>query len=776
MIPWETRYSRAARLCAPRWAGRAAGLVIQGYWLNDNLYFFLKEEFVPGRGRVIRTPALADCQTGAVHEVIGMEVLSEVLGGHLKSGETDEICAATFAMPRPGALAVAMRGKQFLLDLDQRRVVAAEPQPQIPAIYSPDGRHAVFIREYDLWLADRTLRAERALTSDGVANRSYGRQSEVNAWAISYRKRPLPVGLWSADAEWFVTHRIDERDVHDLALVEHVPQSGGRPTVHQYKYPFPGDAMPIATLVAFHASSGRVLTFEDWPLLVTEGSPISGRTVWFDECGGLYALQFDRYCTKVNLLRLDLATGSGRVVMSEETSAGYLDLYPQTTMTPCVRTLGSTREIIWYSERDGFGHLYLYDRGTGELKNRITKGTWQVSDLLHVDEGGRRAYFLAAGLDSENDPARRSLCAVNLDGMGFEVLLSYDGDVFVERSEPSGRGQDRPTWPAYAQTGFSPDGRHCVARLGSVDRGNSIEVVNLRTDDRIRLASVGPQAGEPSARHFRALAADGDTVVHGIMFLPSDFDPGRRYPLVDYVYPGPRIPWKPQCYGTMRGADAMAIAELGFVVIMLDTRGVPLRGRSFHQAGYPSLFEPQLADHAAVVRQLGDRESFIDRTQVGVIGWSAGAAAAVRAMCGYAEIFKVGVAACGNYDTDCYYSSWSDKYQGRAGNLRESNRDLAHRLSGQLLLISGDMDENVHVSQTLKFVDSLIQENKEFSLLIVPNAGHEVLSVSGYALRKAWDHLVRHLQGEKIPTPFEVKFSAEEISSFDNLVYCEALR
>jgi dipeptidyl aminopeptidase/acylaminoacyl peptidase len=251
--------------------------------------------------------------------------------------------------------------------------------------------------------------------------------------------------------------------------------------------------------------------------------------------------------------------------------------------------------------------------------------------------------------------------------------------------------------------------------------------------------------------------------------VPPDFHEDRRYPLIAYMYPGPQIAHQPQSYRAVNAAPALALAELGFVTFMLDTRGTPVGCRVFHQDGYPELLEPQLADHVEVVKQLCERHAFIDGARIGALGHSAGGAAAARALFDYGEVFKVGVSVCGLHDPELGLATWSDKYRGpRDGNdrSRQANTSVAHKLEGHLLLISGDMDESVHLSQTLLLTDALIAANRDFDLLVVPNAGHLLMMTSGYAQRRVWDYFVRHLLGEAPPRGFEIRFEPHELARF----------
>jgi dipeptidyl-peptidase-4 len=771
-------YEKAVRLTGPKLASQTLGASVEGYWIDEDQFYFAAERLDPTVNRVVEVPSIANCKTGSVQELIPLEVLASLLsdnsGHHVNTGT---LSLAEFDMPNRDTLAVSLGGRDYLIDLKQRCVLQATTSWSVPALYSPDGRYACFVRGHDLWLKERESGVERQMTFGGQPHYSYGQQSETGLAAVSYRQRPTPVGLWSPDSTWFLTHRIDERSLPELPLLQHAPPDGARPALHSYKYPMPGDPLPTATYVAIHVASGRLIEFADFPVLISVFSPFSRRMAWFSGADRACCVRFDRYFRQVELICFDLVQETGCIAMSEVAPSGYIDLHPTMAGTPNVRTLQAFDEIIWYSERDGWGHLYLYEASTGKLKNQITTGEWLVTDIVHVDERARKILFLACGIDTNADPACRSLCSVNLDGTCFEVLLAHEGDISVRVTEPCGLEQNRPYRPAYVQAGISPGGRFGVVRYASMLKGNKTDVIDIQSRRSLKIASAFTVYQQARPRRFAALAADGKTRLHGVMFLPAGFDEARRYPLIDYVYPGPSITQQPQSFGTVNAAPAMALSELGLVTIMLDTRGVPFRSRSLHQAGYGSLLEPQLSDHAAVVRQLCKQYSFIDRERVGIVGHSAGGSAAARALFDYGQVYKVGIAVCGNHDPSFYSAIWSDRYRGPGGRetwAGQANGAAAHKLVGKLLLISGDMDENVHVSHTLKLVDALIRANKDFDLLLVPNAGHAVLMESGYVQRRMWDFLVRNLLNAVPPVNFEISFEPHEIARFWKIVMREA--
>lgn len=756
------RYSNAARSTAPKLAVEVPGIV-DGYWLDDERFFFLAETYDPALREIIDVPTLIDVRAGKTEPVLPLQELCGLLAE--STGQPFDIHSLSSADMKDGrTLAVRTAGRYVLIDRESREVTTVIAEQAPPSLYSPDHRYACFIRDENLWLRHMATGTSRPLTKDGAKHRCYGQPSETGLSAVSYRQCPYPVGLWSPDSQWFLTHRIEEAELPELALIEHCPSGGGRPKLHRYKYPFPGEPLPQATFVAIHVESGRIVTLDEWPTPVMLFSPFFTHSAWFSDPRHAWFLRFGRDGKRVELIRADLERGVATCVLSEQTDIGYLDLHPLMARTPNVRTLTRTDEIIWFSERSGWGHLYLYDASTGKLKNAMTQGAWLVRDIVHVDEERRRVLFLSGGIVAGRDPARRSLCGVNFDGTDLEVLLEDDGDLFVPRTEPCGMDQDRRFRPCYARTGVSPDGRHALVQVTSIERGNCTEIVDLVTKRRCGILFVEPRPDGVICRTFTALAADGVTQLHGVLFFPPSFDERERYPLIDYIYPGPHVAHQPQAYATMDSGHASSLAELGFVTMMLDTRGMPLSSRAHHQAGYGSLVEPQLADHATVVQHLCRHLSYLDPQRVGMMGYSSGGLATVRALCDYPDVFKVGVAACGNYDSMLYTASWAEKYLGASPAPELAATAVAHRMNGKLLLISGDMDENVHVSHTFALVSALIRANKDFELLIVPNEGHSVLTTSGYAQRRAWDFFVRHLLGVTPPDGFSLQFQPRELA------------
>lgn len=762
------RYSLASELTAPKLAASTPEVLGEGYWLNERLFFHVRDQ-MSSCGLLAGIPCLTDAVDRATKVLFSLEDLTELLSAHTRRDlRVQSLCDAEFEMPDAEHLAVRVKQLWYVIDLRSGAVADEAPAIGMPALYSPNGAHACVVKGSDLWLRNLVTGVERPLTTDGLTDCFYGREPDTCLSAISYREHPYPVGLWSPDSAWLLTHRIDQRAVPDIPLVQYATEEGKRPVLHQLKYAVPGDPLPIATLIAIHVDSGEVVVFEDLPDLVRVDSPFTGHAIWFT--GGRLAclIRFDRYFKQVELFEIDLETGVTRCLLSEAAAAGYLELNIIYGATPNVRILADSQEIIWYSERDGWGQLYLYDSATGRLKNRITAGNGLVRDIVHVDQQRRRVLFLASGLEPAADPARRSLCSIGLDGQDFKVLLGHDGDLCVPITQPWGQDQSRRFRPAAAAAGISPDGVFAAVKRTSLRRGNRAEIVELSTGRGLVIGEVKPAEGESLPEEFTAVAMDGTTRLHGALFLPPEFDPTKRYPLVDYIYPGPQVAHKPQAYRCAVAGPAYSLAALGFVALMLDTRGAPIGSTSFHQCGYPSLKEPQLADHAAVVRQLCERHSFLDSARVGVMGYSGGGSATVKALCDYPDVYRVGVSASGEHDPSLYTSFWSDKYAGPVGTEAAAAHRTwvnAKRLKGKLLLIAADMDENVLINQTVSLIKGLIEANRNFDLILIPNGNHGVFIGNGYVQRRIWDYLVGNLLGQAAPEPdaFALEFRPHEL-------------
>ncbi|NIJ37793.1 dienelactone hydrolase [Sphingopyxis panaciterrae] len=759
-------YDRARAVLPQVLAPQLTGNVTEAYWIDDHRLFYTVSQRVDG-GAILLRPMIANAQSGSSASAIAFDDLLELLSNQPgKMLALSDLAGATYDMPGGDRLVATISGVAYHIALDRHALIAIESLDPLPALYSPDGRNAAFLKDHTVWLRDRATGIETCLFPDGEPLYQFGHPIEAGAAPLAARRHPVPQGLWSADSAWFVTHRIDERHLPDGELVEHAPANGGRPIVHRYKVSLAGDPLPRVEFIAVHVATGRIVSAADEPTIPQAFSPFQFRDCWF--AGGcFYYLTHDRFCATIGLIELDLQTGTLRRVIEEKAGSGWLDTSASLGSQPLIRVLPASSELIWYSEADGYGHLYLHDLRSGACKNRITQGAWMVREIVQVDEQARRILYLANGTEGARDPSLRRLYAIDFDGTQNTMVLACDNDIGIRPDVVAGVEQTRPHRPSYASSGLSPDGSHVATSLGAANVPTRTVITDIETQRDLPLAesNINDFWHGPKPLTFEVLASDGVTKLYGALYLPSDFDASRSYPLVDYIYPGPQTNWFQRRFPTADALLLQSLAELGMVGVIVESRGLPLRGRAFHQAGRGSLHEPQLGDHAAVMLQLCERYQFIDRNRIGIFGQSGGGHSAARALFDYPEVFKTGVSICGNHDCRNYISFWIDKYGGRPGTPArdaQSNLDAAARLQGALLLIHGDMDDNVHVGQTLALSARLSEAGKRFRQLIIPGAGHGVIFESAAAITAIWDFFAEHLLDAEPPKDFALAFDLTE--------------
>ena len=631
------------------------------------------------------------------------------------------------------------------------------PQPGPGETLSPDGTQAAFCRDHNLWLRTLATGAERQLTFDGVAHFAYGASTEMNLTTVSLQRRGivLPANVaFSPDGRKLFTSRLDERGVLDFPLVQHVPDDGGvRPKLFSMKFALSGDAvLPVETHCIIDLASGAITPCPAGPHVTGMTTCLEKDEAWWSgDSSQVFFLERDRYWRRLALYAFSV-NGTVREVFAE-TAATFIDNNVSVAGLPNIRVLPESDEFIWYSQASGWGHLYLHDLATGARKRAITAGDWLVRDLLHVDPVARCVEFLASGLDPAANPYHRTLCRALLDRDGLTVLTPGPNDQSLAMPlKRVPRDHIRPAMDIGSWR--SPSGRYFVHTHSDLTK---LPVSELRRADG-SLVSVLATAeiavpGWRFATPFQTLAADGKTVLYGAMWLPSDFDPAKRYPVIDYIYPGPQRGQLPttaltDIMGELgRSTLPQAFAELGFVVLNIEGRGNPGRSKAFHDECYGRLADPgTLADHVTSLQQLAAHHSFITLSRVGIMGHSGGGYASVRALLTYPEIFHVAVATSGNHDQRGYSFAWTEKYMGPDADYgAAANPPDAAKLQGKLLLATGDMDDNVHPALTMQLAAALIAADKEFDFVPLPNDDHTTVWAKPYFLRRAMGFMLRHL-------------------------------
>ena len=603
---------------------------------------------------------------------------------------------------------------------------------------SPDGKKRAFIKDWNLWVRDEATMKRTQLTTDGV--KDFGYATDNAGW----KKSDRAILVWSPDSKKIATFQQEERNVSDTYLVS---TNVGAPKLSQWKSALPGDAnVAMIQRVIIDVDTAKVtrLQMPPDPHRSTQCDDVSCDGGWDDVYWNADGLKLAFVSTsrdhkKENLRVADAATGAVRDVYEETAATQYESGQGAVNW----RYLPVTNEFIWFTERDGWGHLYLYDLTTGKLKNQITSGDWAVWRVSNVDESNRVIYFEAGGREKGNDPYFSHTYKVGFDGKNLTLLT------------PETANHD---------VAWLPDGRYFVDNYStpntpavSVLRDSSGRLIaNLEKADISRLAATGWKPPTPIV----VKARDGVTDLYGLMYLPTKLIRTKKYPIIDYIYPGPQGgSIGPRVFAASRG-DNQALAELGFVVVQIDGMCNPLRSKKFHDSCYGNMADNTLEDQIAGIKQLSAKYPFIDATRVGIWGHSGGGFATAAAMFRYPDFFKVGISESGNHDNRNYEDDWGERYIGLLSGdnyEKQANQTVAKNLKGHLLLAHGTMDDNVPPSNTLLVVDSLIKANKDFDLLMIPNARHGYGSASFYMMRRRWDYFVRYLLGAEPPKEYVIK-------------------
>ena len=626
------------------------------------------------------------------------------------------------------------------------RQFSEEDQFGVP---SPDGAKIAFNRDHDLWVRDIDTGVEHRLTRGGKQGSFYGSvlPSPLRAAGLPGAGQPWKDTkvLWSPDSTRLLTHRIDTAGAGTITMSLSTPLSGSvRPEAVEYFYPLPGDdPLPTATLMIIDVASGDSTPVDLDPLdLYYYGSPIpapdsAAPTMWWRRDGSaLFLLRLFRGDRHAILYEVG-ADGSTRPIVDEQAETP-VDSNLSTSGPVNHRVIEDLDLTLWYSQRDGWGHLYTYRTSTGEQLNQLTKGDWAVADVEHVDED--YVYFTAVGKDPSEDPYIRRLYRVRLDGSSTEPELLTPENGSHKVSLAPGGGYFLSTWSTIESapvTGLFRAAGESVGIVAEVD-------LSSLTD-----------AGWQFPERFSAPSRDGKTRVYGVIVRPTGFDPAKSYPVIDSIYGGPQMNQAPVALtDAARIWSAQAIAELGFVVVLIDGLGMPYRSKEFRDVSYRNLGDAGLPDHISAMRDLKTRYPYLDLDRVGIFGHSAGGYSSTHAILAHPEFYKVCVSGAGNHDHRTDKAWWIERYQGwPVGDhyVEQANRTLADRLQGKLLMIHGEADENVPVASTLSLADALIAADKDFDLLILPNRSHSCGS-EPYVIRRRWDYFVRHLAGQEPPS------------------------
>jgi dipeptidyl-peptidase 4 len=727
-------YRRAENFLSYRTASLVMNAGVRPTFLTDGRFWYRTQR--PEGAEFVLVDPVRRTKAPAFDHARLADALSKAAG---RTIERARLPFTSIDVSTDGRILIALGDRRYSCDAAGTTCTSAErPASRLHSV-SPDGARAVFIRDWNLWVRDLKTGAESALTTDGV--KDYGYATDNAGWRYS----DAPVVKWSPDSTRVATFRQDQRQTSDMYLVT---TNVGKPVLQSWKYPLPGDtAITMIERVVIDVTTGAMVRLQLPPdqhrSSICDDIICGGDWVdvqWAPDSRSLAFLSTSRDHKRADLRVADVQSGAVRQVMHEEVATFFESGNDAVNW----RYLPATGEVLWFSQRTDWGHLYVYDLRTGTLQRTLTSGTWNVTQVLHIDAAARVIFFEGVGREAGRNPYYRQLYRVDMDGRNLRLLTPEDADHDITLA-PDGRA-----FVAVASTPDTPP----VARLRSAT-GDLL--LTLETADITRLTAAGWQ---PPQR-ITVKARDGVTDLHGLMYRPTRFDPARKYPIINNIYPGPQTgSVGSRQFAASRG-DTQALAELGFIVVQIDGMGTPWRSKSFHEKYYGDMGDNTLPDQVAGMKELAARYAFIDIERAGIYGHSGGGFATAGAMFRYPDFFKVGVSQAGNHDNRNYEDDWAEKWQGLLATNsngttnydNQANQLVARQLKGKLLLAHGTMDSNVPMYGTLLVVNELIKANKDFDLLLLPNRGHG-FGGEPYMIRRRWDYFVQHLLGATPPVEF----------------------
>ena len=711
-------YDRAVKMLAPGLTGLVVGDTVNATWLPDGRLWYVRTTLTGDENVVIDPVA-------KTREV----VQTPPPGGQAPPEQEGRGNDAGRGGGRSGVALSRTCGPN----------VTGMTGPPPPSM-SPDRRKAVFICDWNLWVKDVASGQERQLTTDGVKDFGYATSN------AGWRTSAAPALSWSPDGKKIATQQQDERQVGEMYVVE-TPVKGGHPVLRAWKYPLPGDpVVAMISRVVIDVETGkttRLLMGPDFHRAMSEDDLDMGEYLWSPDGSRLGFVSTDRFHKSSTAKLADTASGEVRVLFTE-TEKTHVQTRVQWQI------LWDSKEVLWYSQRDGTAQMYLYDLESGRLKNQITTGPGPITRVNRIDRATRTMWYEAAGREKGQDPYFIHLYRIGLDGKN-QISLTPDAGTHAVQISPDGKY----VIDTFSQPDVAPETTLRDGRTGTL-------IMPLEKADISRLLATGWKPPMP----IKMTAADGKTDIYGILFRPTNVDPSRKYPIINQAYPGPQSGSVGSRAFTVARGDRQALAELGFVVVSIDGTGTPNRSKAFTDAYYGAMGRHNtIPDQIAGMKELAQRYPWIDIDKAAIWGHSGGgfitADALLRAP--YNDFFKVGIAESGNHDQRQYEDDWGERYQGPlvknpdgTDNYEiEATQTHAAGLKGRLLLIHGTMDVNVPPYNTLLVADALITANKDFDMLLVPNSGHGYTPAS-YVMRRRWDYFVKYLLDAEPPRDYVI--------------------
>lgn len=740
--PTAQDYDRAIGLRAA-WSGLTRDIAEPGQWIPDTHLYIYRKTVEGGFAFILldadtqakrpafdhdRLAAAYNLATGAKTTGLALPFTASFTtatfgdGGNavtIRANETEWLCSlVAYTCAKPSITPKQDRGFSGVVrDLKSPADNTLHP--------SPDGKWLAFVENHNVAVRPAGGGASVRLSADGSEGLFYDPESIV----------------WSPDSRKIAAYRVQPGYARQVVRVISSPADQVQPKVDTQLYVKPGDAVDIDRPVLFEVATKKQINvpydlFPN-PMRVTD-------LQWRKDSKGVRFEYDQRGHQLYRLIEVDAATGKPRVV-AEDSSKTFVNAYSRRFAND---VSGEGKEVIWMSERDGWNHLYLYDATTGKVKTQITKGEFVVRSVLKVDEKARQIWFAANGKRKGEDPYFQHVYRVDFDGRNLTPIT---------------------TAPAFHDVAFSTDMQFYVDTFSRVDMPNVAElrktrglglVTQLEQSDISRLTAAGFKPPEV----FTAKGRDGKTDIWGVIVRPQNFDPNKKYPVIENIYAGPHSSFVPKTFwpfGPHSSGDKVigmqSLADMGFIVVQIDGMGTLNRSKAFHDVAWKNLQDAGFPDRIAWHKAAAAKYPSYDISRVGIYGGSAGGQNTLSALEEYPDFYKAGVAYAGCFDNRMDKIGWNEAWMGwpiDESYSRSSGVDNAHKMTGHVLLVVGELDMNVDPASTLQVVNALIKARKDFDLIVAPNEGHGALRTTGdvnYGLRRQYDFFVRHLRGEATP-------------------------
>jgi dipeptidyl-peptidase-4 len=771
-------YARAEAMLPGNIKPKLLNATVDPIWLPDGNRFWYRHENASGWEYLAVDPVHAR-NTLAFNADALARAIGEV-EGKTEDPQRLQLAGLRFLDASGVHIAFTSAGFSLTCDLVHETCTGKKAPPADPYVsVSPNGRLEVFSRNNNLWVKTLASGKVRQLTYDGSPNFSYGKMPDSELLSVLSQSRGFALPLfgidWSPDSRHIVVMREDDRKVKPYDFLQFAPYNGARrPKLITIRNPLSGEESPPSKVSIIDVSTGASVP-------VAVGPDGLSLVHYWDRSGTrFFAMQGGDFTRKETLYEVTVASGRARKVITE-TSQTFLQISPLEYDEPALRFMPSLDDMIWYSQRDGWDHLYLLNLATGRIDSKITHGDWDVQNILRVDPKARRLYFTAVGREPGQDPYWRHLYVANFRGTYIKDLTPEPADhEFPGRVNPAvalplkalGIGVSSPEL-------ISPSGRFMIDTYSTLrkppvsilKRIDGTPIMHLEAADASAVYASGWIAPQP----FTAKAADGKTNVYGVLIRPAHFDPQCHYPIIDAIYNGPQVVTTPHDFvDGLSGefaSDAQSFAQLGFAVVVMDGRGTPLRSKKFQDYIYGNM-NFGVPDHVAAIRQLAAANPYLDDHRVGIYGYSFGGFATMYGILRYPDFFKAAASAAGPYDLYGMYSldaffppprykdgaaqpSGPGDYPRNWGDF-DLTRDVG-RLKGKLLLAYAGLDENAYPAEAVRMINALIGANKSFDLIYIPNGSHAAFASDPYYIRRRWDFFVRNLLGAVPPTNYDVR-------------------